>query len=86
LRVLAVEHQGLADVLHRFGGQRRADLRQVGLALLAFVARRLHLDQLVALEVDVDLAQHRLAQSLAPDHHHRVQGMGAGLERLALCR
>jgi hypothetical protein len=73
-------------VLHRFGGERRADLRQVGFALLALVARRLYLDQLVALEADVDLAQHRVVQSLAPDHHHRVQVVGAGLEGFALRR
>jgi hypothetical protein len=40
-------------------GQGRADLREETLARVAIVGRSLHLDQFVALEIDVDLAEHR---------------------------
>jgi hypothetical protein len=84
VRVLPVEHQDLADVLHRGGLQGLADLREVGFALVALVAGHLHLDQLVAPEVGIDLAQHRVSEALCADHHDRVQAVGAGLERFAL--
>jgi hypothetical protein len=71
-------------VLHRRSRQRRADLRAVRFALLAFVAGDFYLDQLVALEIGVDLVQDGIAQPFAADHHHRVQAVGAGFELLAL--
>ncbi len=65
-RVLAVDHQHLADLLHRAGVERLADARQDGIALGAILAAYLHLDQLVALEVLVDVAQHGLGEALSP--------------------
>jgi hypothetical protein len=66
-------------VLNRGGFQRRADLREIRFPFLALVACDLHLDQLVALEVDVDLAQYRVGESLAADHHDRIEAMRARL-------
>jgi hypothetical protein len=83
---LAPDHQDPADVLHRRGVERRADARETGLALPPVRARRPHLDQLVALEAGVDLAQHRVGQPLVADRHHRVQAVGSRLQRLALGR
>jgi hypothetical protein len=59
-------------------------LREAGIPVLAFVAGHLYLDQLVALEVEVDLAQHRIGQAFAADHHDRVQAVGARFEGFAL--
>jgi hypothetical protein len=73
-------------VLHRSGLQRRADLRQISFALVALVACHFHLDQLVALEVRIDLTQHRIGEAFAADHHHRLECVRAGFERFALGR
>jgi hypothetical protein len=84
LRVLPIDHQDAADVLHRCSRERGADLAQAGLALRPRVGRHLDLDQLVALEVGVDFLQHRRGEPLGADHHHRVQAMGARFQGLAL--
>ena len=60
-----------------------ADRPQHRLALLAVCAGDAYLDQLVALEIDLDLAQHRFGQPFVPDQHDRVQRVSAGFERLA---
>jgi hypothetical protein len=70
-------------VLHRLRSQAGTHRREHCFALVAVRAGRTHLDQFVALEVDVDLVQHRFGQTLVPHQHHRVQRMGTGLERLA---
>ena len=56
-----------------------ADRPQHGFALVAVLAGDPHLDQLVALEIDVDLAQHRLGQAFVPDQHDGVRAGGRGL-------
>jgi hypothetical protein len=81
---LAPDHQDLADLLHWYGAQRLADPREAGLALPAVGPGHTHLDQLVALEALVDLAQHRIGQPSVADGHDRVQVVGAGLEGFAL--
>jgi hypothetical protein len=73
-------------VLHRVGAQMSAHRLQQDCALVAVLVRHVHLDELVALEAHIDLVQHRFGQALVPDHHHRMQGMGACLERFALDR
>jgi hypothetical protein len=73
-------------VLHRRGLQGLADPCQARFALVARVARHLHLDQLMALEVGLDLAQHGVGEAFAADQHNWMQAVGAGLERLALGR
>ena len=60
-----------------------ADRPQHRFALLAVCAGDAYLDQLVALEIDLNLAQHRFGQPFVSDQHDRVQRVGAGLERLA---
>jgi hypothetical protein len=82
-RILAVHHQNLADVLHRLCSQASAYRRQHRFALVPVGVGHAHFDQLVALEVEVDLAEDRLGEALVSHQHHRVQRMGTGLERLA---
>ena len=60
-----------------------ADRPQHRFALVAVCAGDAYLDQLVALEIDFDLAQHRFGQPFVSDQHNGVQRMGAGLEGLA---
>jgi hypothetical protein len=60
-----------------------ADRPQHRFALVAVCAGDAYLDQLVALEIDFDLAQHRFGQPFVPDQHDRVQRVGTGFERLA---
>jgi hypothetical protein len=81
---LAPDHQDLADVLHRRGIQRLADPRETGFPLLPVVTRHPHFDQLMALQAQVDLAQHRVGQPVVADRHDRVQVVGSGFEYLAL--
>jgi hypothetical protein len=81
--MFAVDHQDPADVLHRLRSQARAHRLQHRCALVAVRAGYVHFDQFVALETDLDLAQDRVGQALVSHQHHRVQGMGAGLEILA---
>jgi hypothetical protein len=73
-------------MLNRRRRERLADAREIGLALRALSTRHPYLEQLVAVEVDLDLVQHRLAESLVADRHHRLEAMSARLQRLALGR
>jgi hypothetical protein len=82
----AVYDENLADLLHRMRVQDRADLREESLACIAIVGGSLYLDQFVAFEIDVDLAEHRRGQSLVADGDHRMQGMRARLEGFSLRR
>jgi hypothetical protein len=84
--LLPVDDEDFANMLHRQRRQTRADSAEQDLALLAWLARHPDFDQLVALQADVDLVQHRVGQALVADHHHRVQGVCAGFEGLALKR
>jgi len=79
-------HEDLADVLDRMRVECGADPRQERFAQAAVVRRCLDLDQFVALEVDVDLAQHGGRESLVTDGHDRVECVCARLEGLALRR
>ncbi len=82
-RILAVDHQDPADVLHRLRSQASAHRLQHRCALVPVGAGRAYFDQFVTLETDLDLAQDRVGQALVSHQHHRVKGMGAGLEILA---
>ncbi len=83
---LAIEHSDLADVLHRDGRERRAELGELGCAFFPVHRSEPDLDQTMALERAIDLFQHRIGQSLRPDDHDRVQGVGARPEGAALGR
>jgi hypothetical protein len=60
-----------------------ADRPKHGFALLTVCAGDAYLDQLMTLEIDFDLAQHRFGQPFVSDQHDRVQRVGTGFERLA---
>lgn len=60
-------------MLYRGRCERLAKLVQEALAQRAIVSGHADLDQLVALEVDVDFVQNRRAQSLVADHHDRFE-------------
>ena len=70
-------------MLNRLRSGPIADRPKHRFALITVRAGDAYLDQLMALEIDFDFAQHRLGQPFVPDQHHRVQRMGAGLECLA---
>lgn len=71
-----------------YGGcrERLAELAQEVFADCAIVASHADLDQLVALEIDVDLLQHSGAQPLVADAHDRFEQMGARFEFAAAGR
>ena len=71
-------------MLHRGSGERFADLSEERFALLAVRGCRFDLDQFMAVQVRVDLFEHGCRQPFVADHHDRVEGVGKGLELLAL--
>jgi len=73
-------------VLHRRRTELGADAREQRLARVAIVVVNAHLDELVRVEVDVDLVQHRGRQSVLADAYHRVQPMRAGAQIATLVR
>jgi hypothetical protein len=70
-------------VLHPPRSQASAHRPEHRFALVPVGAGHAHFDQLVALEIEVDLAQYRLGETLVSHQHYRVQRMGTRLERLA---
>ena len=70
-------------MLNRLRSGPIADRPKHRFALLTVRPGDAYLDQLVALEIDFDLAQHRFGQPFVSDQHNGVQRMGAGLEGLA---
>jgi hypothetical protein len=85
-RLLAVDHQHLADVLDRVSASALADAGERHFARVAVERRRAHLDQLVVRERAVDLGDHRVAEALLPQLQDGMQGMGACPEGFALGR
>jgi hypothetical protein len=83
-RLLAVEHQYLADVLDRVRAGALADAGERHFARVAVERRRAHLDQLVVRKRAVDLCHHRVGEAFFAQLQDRVQGMRARPERLAL--
>jgi hypothetical protein len=73
-------------MLHGSCVQRFANTPQISLSLGPIVARDPHLDQFVALEIDVDLLEHCVREALVAYHDHGGEAVRAGLERLALKR
>ena len=53
-------------------------------ARFAFVAEHANLDELVRFEVDVDLFQHGIGQTLRADEHDGLERMGLGAQIGAL--
>ena len=70
-------------MLNRLRTRALADRPEHRFALVPVRAGDAYLDQLVALEMDFDLTQHRFGQTFVPDQDHGVQRMRARLERLA---
>ena len=69
-------------MLNRLRGQPLADLckhRFTGIAL----ALRPYLDQLMPVQMDFDLVQHRIGKAIVADQHHRMQRMGLAAQRTA---
>jgi hypothetical protein len=54
--------------------------------LIPVVGSELYLDQFMAFQRDLDLFEYRFSQTLRPDDHHGMKGMGPGLEDAALGR
>jgi hypothetical protein len=82
--LLAIEHQRLADVLHRLRAEALADFAKPRFSLLA-LALRTHFDQLVTAKTDVDFIHDGFGQAVVADQHHRVQRMRFGAQGAALC-
>ena len=63
--------------------ERLAHARQQRVVLAAIIGEHAHLDELVSLERDVGLVQHRGRQAVVPDRHHRVQVVRTRAQRAA---
>ncbi len=79
-----MDDQDLSDVLNRLRPQYSADVHQKPRTRLAIVRGGLDLDQFVTVEIGVDFAQDGRRQPFLADDYHRVQGVRACLEGLAL--
>jgi len=73
-------------MLNRQRAQPRADDLQHGCTRLAIGVGNTHLDELVALQADIELAQHSIGETLVADQDYRMQAVRAGFEGLALRR
>ena len=73
-------------MLHRGAVHRGAQLLHQGLALLAFGALDLDLDELVRLQGALDLGEDGWREAVAGDGHDGVQVVGAGAKVAALGR
>src|SRR6266851_5721290 len=82
--VLAVEHQQLSDLLHRFGAGALAQRLERHLARVSLERRGAHLDELVRLQREIHFLHHLVGEAFGADHHHRLELVGARLERFAL--
>jgi hypothetical protein len=69
LRILAVDHQHLADLLHGMRREPLADRSHPLPAKVAIGARRAHLDELVGLQRAVDLRHDFVREPLVADDH-----------------
>lgn len=67
-------------MLYRACTERRAELVQETFAQGSIVASHADLDQLVALQVDVDFLQYRGAQAFVADHHDGFERVGTGFQ------
>jgi hypothetical protein len=73
LRILPVDHQDLADLLHGVRLEPRADRLHPRPAGIAVIGRRAHLDERVRLERAVDLGDDFLGEALVADDDHRSE-------------
>jgi hypothetical protein len=73
-------------MLNRQRAQPRADGLQHCFTRLAIGVGNAHFDQLVALQADIELAQHSIGETLVADQNYRMQAVRAGFEGLALRR
>jgi hypothetical protein len=80
LRVLAPDHQDLADGLDRLRRELAADRLHPRRARLAVVGGGLHLDEFVRREGAVDLGEDRVGEALVADPDDGVQGVGPGAQ------
>jgi hypothetical protein len=86
LGLFAVDHQNLADVLHRLGAQALADLRQGGVARFAFHGTGADLDELVRRQRAVDLAENGFGEALLSDVNDRIERVCAAFEGFSFGR
>jgi hypothetical protein len=82
--VLAPDDQELAEVLDRRALQRIANRREHHLALGARFAVNADLDELVRLERNLDLGEHRGREPVLADRDHRFEVMGTRTQRAAV--
>jgi hypothetical protein len=71
-------------MLNRQRAQPRADGLQRCFTRLAIGVGNAHFDQLVALQADIELAQHSIGETLVPDQNHRMEVVRAGYKGPAL--
>ena len=75
---LPVEDKNFSHLLDRVRLKRVADFRNQTFALASVLAQDADLDQFVALQGEINLAQHRCREAGATDHDH-------GMEMMRLC-
>lgn len=80
VRARAKQDQYLADALHGVGSQRIADMADQTFAMSAIISQHPDLDELVALQSEIDFAQHRRGEPGFADHDDRMQMMRARSE------
>lgn len=79
-----MQHQQLADDLHRLRAGVACQAGHQLAAGIAVVAEHSHFDQTVCNERALDFGKHRRGQASVADHHDRVQVVGARAQFLAL--
>src|SRR6266513_6224518 len=83
-RIFPEDDEYLSDLLDGLGGGFLTDGRKCLFARFALEPGGAHLDELVGSQGAVDLGDHFVRQSLAADHHDRLEFVRARLQRLAL--
>jgi sulfur carrier protein ThiS len=81
----AVNHQNFPDMLHRLRCRRRANCLDQLFSLRALVAKYPYLDELVALQIQVDFVRDLGRETGVSDRDDRLEVMRAGAECAALC-
>jgi hypothetical protein len=84
LGTLAKDHDDLADVLHRRGAGRPADLAEEPVALVAIDSHEANLDQLVRIERALNFHEHGRCKARIADQDDRSERMGTRFQYLAL--
>ena len=70
-------HEDFSDQLHGTGIEGLADPLERVVPAVSIVAQHPDLDELMALQREVDFLEHCVGQTGAADHHDRVQGVGS---------